>query len=197
MKPDRIRGALRHREGTRVYLLLSLLLALFQGYVAYLVLNPQVSEEYRAYYITREADLSPYQRATLRAIQPGVMMTHETTQVAFDGWSVAEASHRWSLGRSASMVFLLDSQAAAEQIGELQLHFSTLGEQRVRIYLNGKQIYAESAPESGEVELIVPILEDVLEVGENVLRFELPDARPAGNGDTRALAVALKSINLG
>ncbi|MDP1931327.1 MAG: hypothetical protein Q8L60_07720 [Gammaproteobacteria bacterium] len=171
-------------------------LGLLHVFVFSLMLRPSVSDEYRDYYITRETTLSPMQRRNLTPIEPGEYFDHHSTAVGFDGWSFAERDHRWSLGSSAKLIFLLEEIQGSEVAQHLVLRFATLGEQTVQIFLNDEPLLERRFDGAGEVELRIPVPDSLLQEGENIVRFDLPDARQPGNGDARILAVALRSFSL-
>lgn len=183
-------------NGTRWCCAVLAALGLLHVFVFSLVLTPRVSEEYMDYYITRETTMSPLQRRMLTPIELGDSFDHHTVAIGFDGWSFAERGHRWSLGSSAKLVFLLDDAQSAEEAQQLILRFTTLGEQTVQISLNDEPLLERRFDGAGEVELRIELPDSLLQEGENIVQFHLPDARKPDNGDARILAVALKSFSL-
>lgn len=171
-------------------------LGLLHVFVFSLMLRPEVSDEYMDYYITRETTMSPLQRRMLTPIEPGESFDHHTVAIGFDGWSFAERDHRWSLGSSAKLVFLLDDAESAADAQHLVLRFTTLGEQTVQISLNDEPLLERRFDGAEEVELRIEVPDSLLQEGENIVQFDLPDARKPDNGDARILAVALKSFSL-
>lgn len=172
-------------------------LGVLHVFVFSLMLTPQVSDEYMDYYITRETTMSPLQRRMLTPIAPGDSFDHHTVAIGFDGWSFAERDHRWSLGNSARLVFLLDDVESAAEAQHLVLRFTTLGEQTVQISLNDEPLLERRFDGAEDVELRIEVPHSLLQEGENIVQFDLPDARQPDNGDARILAVALKSFSLG
>ena len=170
-----------------------IVLAAFYLVVVYLVANPNVSPAYRDYYILRTTSLSDALRKQLQPLQIGKPYTHRDPVIGFDGWSEPEETHRWSSGKSAKMIFLLDT-TAAQGPRRLAIRLAPLGTQRTHWHLNGTDLGERRI--GGEVELAFPVKPGLLREGENVVEIELPDARMPGNGDARTLALAFKSLRL-
>ena len=115
---------------------------------------------------------------------------HDSPCLRFYGFSPAEPDFRWTDSRCAWIVF--DWKGTAEEVG-LELRFKTLGRQRIAVELNGESLRAGGF-EGDDVRLRAP--RAALRPGPNVLRFDLPFARPPGNGDLRHLAIAFRGLEL-
>lgn len=170
--------------------------ALFYLYVLGVTLIPDVSEEYRDYYITRESGLSPMERKRMGAVAPGDVLAFDDPKIGFDSWSGAEEGFRWSLGARPQLHFLLRDEEDAAGIDALVLQVRPMGEQRVRVFLNGEALGEHHLSSSQGVALSIPVAETLLHEGENILSLELPDARRPGNGDPRELGLAFISLHL-
>ncbi len=59
-----------------------------------------------------------------------------------------------------------------------------------------KKIYAGRLRPNQDTTLNIAFNPLLLKAGENVLRFNLPDAHKPGNGDPRILAMAFKSFSV-
>lgn len=122
---------------------------------------------------------------------PVISFSFDSSQLSFVGWSQVEPTHRWSVGSSSSVSFNISSEN--QEARRLILKGWSFGAQRIAIFLNGQKIHdaiLTGAPESVAINLPA----DLLEIGDNTLQFELPDARVPDNGDPRTLGFALESI---
>jgi ADP-heptose:LPS heptosyltransferase/glycosyltransferase involved in cell wall biosynthesis len=129
----------------------------------------------------------------LTGINPNEVVDHHSRRIEWRGFSGSEAQWRWSESTSATIVFEYLTKDDKTGRANLKLIFNTLGRQRIIARLNGRQVV--SATYDGKnIRLMVP--GKYLKVGSNALEFELPDARMPGNGDTRRLAIAVKSLEI-
>lgn len=129
----------------------------------------------------------------LRAISPDEVINHNSNAFLYIGWSGAEPTHRWSDDKYSRLIFKIDNSNNFQ--GSLRLQIGTLGAQKVRISLNGTEIYSEVIEASDKI-IDMSFDKSVLKDGENTIAFDLPDASQPGNGDQRTLALALKSIRI-
>lgn len=138
----------------------------------------------------------PYaERAQLSfpVLPPGAIISH-TDDTALWGWHAAEAEHRWSAGGLAKIIFQVPLNVPYK--GLLKLEAGSLGSQRVSVRLNG-QLLGNYQLDSWHQEIALDF--DPAQLNrdrENILEFELPDARAPGNGDDRVLALALRNLTL-
>lgn len=114
---------------------------------------------------------------------------------AIRGFSGAESSHTWTMGKEAEMEFFLVN---SKNDLELAMEYWTFnGIQPVRIYANN-QIIADYIANGVENRSFVISKEIIGEDKKLILRFELPRAHsPASlnqSNDTRELALAMKSF---
>ena len=179
-----------------ISMLLILTLSAFYLSVLALVLKPDVSEEYRRYYITRESGLSPTQIRRLQNAEPGDRLGFRSDKLGFDSWSNPESEFRWSLGNSPKLHFLLDAEHKTEAIRSMGLRFQPLGQQKVQIQINGHTLFDQQIDSQGPVEVTFSLPPSLLQMGNNVISFQLPNARQPGNGDSRTLGIALSEIVL-
>jgi hypothetical protein len=184
----------------------ALALALLGGYggVAYLAAHPNVSDAYRAYYIDRTSDLSPFMLETgmnaLPALKAGQVYPHDAPEVLLVGWSAPEPRHTWTLGEQAQIILALPpSQTRRAREFTLTLRGTYLtGVQRIiaqiespgvrdetldRTYREGEDIVVTFQVPSGAKSIVT-------------LKLELPDAKAPDNGDPRVLGFALKSLKI-
>lgn len=109
------------------------------------------------------------------------------------GWSGAEPDIRWSEGKKASLLFIVP-QGNKDKY-ELMLSGNTLGLQKIKIFINKKQILFDDF--NGEITLRLPFhLNTVKQKAIVQVDFEFPLGRRPDNGDHRILAFALKGLTL-
>lgn len=86
---------------------LSLALLAGYGYVAYLASHPNVTDAYRAYYIDRTSNISPWMQENLTTVLPAVTVgqiyPHDAPEILLVGWSTAEPDHTWTLGEDVQI----------------------------------------------------------------------------------------------
>jgi hypothetical protein len=113
--------------------------------------------------------------------------------IAFEGWSDAEPTIRWTEGNSAYIHFKLPAKKVKNIFAKLKLH--SLGPQTVKFYLNEKMIKKVDInyPKEKELALRIPITL-VNKNDLNTLKLEMPNARTPDSADPRALAIALHSM---
>ena len=69
----------------------------------------------------------------------------------------------------------------------------TIGSQRVQVSVNGKRIGEKAIVNNAAIEFAIP--RNLLRKDDNnVINFDLPDARPPGTADSRVLGIALGSV---
>jgi hypothetical protein len=130
----------------------------------------------------------------LKPIRFDAKITHEKNpSIAFEGWSGAEPTIRWTEGNSAYMHFKLPAKKTKNIFAKLNIH--SLGPQTVRFYLNEKMIKKIDInyPREKEVTLRIPITL-VNKNDLNTLKLEMPNARTPDSADPRVLAIALYSM---
>ncbi len=167
-------------------------LCAFYALVCYLALTPNVSDDYRAYYISRTSQISPSQKRTMRPVCPGETIDYRDSRVGFDGWFAPEVDSRRSSQNAAVVDFLWDSHACAGVSGILTIDAITIGRQTVLVYLNGKALYSGMI-DSGPLPQLR--FSPELLAAENELRFEFPDAQPI-TGDHRTYALAFRALTV-
>lgn len=109
------------------------------------------------------------------------------SRILLKGWSGFEKDFVWSLGKSSEIIFKVDDLS----IKEFNIDLVTLGEQNLKIFLNGEKLYEKKLNN----QLINLDLKN-LKMGKNTLLFEHPDARIPNEQDNRLIAIALKSIEV-
>lgn len=83
------------------------LLTAFHLLVLTLALQPDVSDEYREYYISRTSDLSPTEKKRLVPLKAGTAHSHLDPALVFEGWGEPDARGRRNTRRSARITFRL------------------------------------------------------------------------------------------
>lgn len=159
------------------------------------VLRPRVEPAYLDYYVHRTSTVPPAQLARLAPLPLGqAQAPDDASPLAFDGWSHAEATHRWTAARSARLHLRVGEAAAAQSAHQLTLRVMALPGQTVGLAWNDC-VLDDWAPATEDV-LHVTLAPGCVRPGVNTLSLALPDARQPGNGDTRLLAVALRALTL-
>jgi len=122
------------------------------------------------------------------SVHSGQTLPHSSTIFA-EGWSHAEATHRWSLGEKSMLRF-----KSEDALSRVSISGFAHGRQRVEISLNGKHyLYSEITNEHVfEIDLsgIVPYDGETYE-----LIFSWKDAAQASNNDFRVIAFAVSEIH--
>jgi len=112
----------------------------------------------------------------------------------FDGFSDAEEEFRWTSDIKSTISFkytLTDNN-----INNLSLNIGTLGKQNITIYLNDN-IILNNKNINGDTILNLKLNKSFFsKTGINKIKFKMPNARKAGNGDSRILSVKFKSLKL-
>lgn len=134
---------------------------------------------------------------SLSHIKLGTLVSAGSTSAAFLNWSEPEPDYRWSLGLLSSVILDYQYVDFVEPKGELRLHFTSLGRQRVSILINQVEVFI-GVVDSPDAHMLIQFPPSLLKEGQNTIAFQLPDARQPelGNGDQRKLALALKSIQI-
>jgi len=168
------------------------LLAALYAVVGYTALHPQVSDAYRAYYITGTDFMSPWQHRMLVPLQGGKTYGPDDPILAYDGWYLRDDGQRWNAGRSARFLFRVGDAGRPGVPHAFTLHLTPRSAQRTVWRLNGREIAAQrlDAPGTLRIALDGALLRD----GENELSVSLPDARPVGNGNLRMWAVRFDGL---
>lgn len=167
-------------------------LCVFYATVMWMALNPKVSARYYEYYISRTTGLSPAEQAQLKLIKKGEQYSHADTRIGFSLWSAAEATHRWSDGDQAQIVFLLRSPSTERPPKYLAIELKTAGKQSLTWRLNNGPTH--EATLSGATVWRLPLDAPLLRPGTNTLAFTFPDAARPGGDDLRELAIAVKAL---
>ena len=163
------------------------LLALHYLTVLFLAFNPNVSDDYRQYYISRTADLSPMEKKRLIPLRPGVTYSPLEKALILDGWDNTKLRH-WNTGEKARIIFCLDNESAVQ---ELQIGLRPAKAARIRWSINDETwrefVLTQAAP------IRLPLEADATRPGINRLAFEFPDVRNPQEG-TSAAMVELQSF---
>jgi glycosyltransferase involved in cell wall biosynthesis len=120
----------------------------------------------------------------------GRVESHRSNSVEWKGFGEPEQGFTWSSGTKAEIVF---RWGVATDGGQLSVSCFSLGEQRVTVSLNGVEFLRETL--DGNDTHLIGNLPPLLQ-GENVLTFDLPDARQPDEKDQRFLALALRDFRI-
>ncbi|KHD05302.1 hypothetical protein PN36_18040 [Candidatus Thiomargarita nelsonii] len=122
------------------------------------------------------------------------LIAFDSKKVIFSGFSKAEKTHRWSLGKYSTIQFFLEKSNDIQ--GKFILRLGTLGEQIIKITINGNYIGSQKA-NSWDTVLKFKFEPKILNQGSiNLIHFEFPNAHKPNNGDQRVLAMAIKSFRI-
>ena len=168
-------------------------LLVFYMAIFYLVTHPKVSPEYKAYYISRDSNLTIKERKALKPIILGEDISHDDPRVGYDGWHDRETGYRWSAGESSKILFLLKNGDQRDGTLRLSMLLEPLGNQGISVSLNEKRVYDGVLTGIGKID--IPIPATLLMHGENVLRINCPDAHKTGT-DKRKRGIALSSFTI-
>jgi hypothetical protein len=167
----------------------------------YLALNPNVSDDYRRYYIERSTKLTVFQEGKVaRGLhEPVARLAFNDPAAGFNGWHPPQGSdrwstgQRWSIGHTASVDFRLPAACNPKGVVAVFASYFRLEPRRIRIYLNGTAIVTYS-PLENPWNLLVDMDSSLLKRGQsNSLTFQITDA---GNGDLPGLAMALEAVEI-
>lgn len=139
-----------------------------------------------------QARLAEFNSQQLPPFTSVIDIPFDSTQVAFTGFYGLEDGFRWSEGHEAELSIMLNTQVLK---GEVNLHAGFLGNQTLRIALNGQQIYQERII-GGEREIRFSFPLGQLRTGLNTFTFHLPDARKPPSEDPRILAMAFRKMSI-
>jgi hypothetical protein len=168
--------------------------------VNHLALNPNVSDDYRRYYIERSTKLTFFQEGKVaRGLhEPVARIAFNDPAAGFNGWHPPQDnrwgdSHRWSIGHTASVDFHLPAACNPKGVVAVFASYRRLEPRRIRIYLNGTATVTYS-PLENHWNLLVDVDSSLLKRGQsNSLTFQITDA---GNGDIPGLAMALEAVEI-
>jgi len=133
---------------------------------------------------------------TIKPISLGVTYTHRDENfLYFDGWSGAEEKHRWTEGKSVSILFKIDQINALPAQVSIDIVVFPLKIQHAHFLLNNKSKLSLIISQPTQISLQIN-KSDFIE-GVNELSITLPDAQQPGNGDSRMLALAIQKFLIG
>jgi hypothetical protein len=170
-----------------------LCLTMFYLAVGHAVLNPQVSEHYRGYYITGADFMSPWEHDHLAALALGTVYPPKASTLMLDSWDMRDDGECWNWGRTPAIAFRVDGDLRQGQAHALVLHVGSKGAQHAAWSLNGRPIHTGLVDGDATIRLDPGGL---LRPGTNTLRVDLPDAQVLGHGDPRMWALRLDSFSV-
>jgi hypothetical protein len=179
---------LAYRMNTFIRIMIGLL-ALYYLYVLFLAFSPNVSDDYRQYYISRTSDLSPMEKKRLIPLQANVPHTHHEKSLVLEGWDTATDSGRWNKGEKAKIIFCLGNGSAVQ---ELRIGLRPVRPIRIRWSLNDGAGQEFVLTQAASVRL--PLEANATRPGINRLAFEFPDVHDRREG-TPAIAVEFYSFS--
>ena len=125
-------------------------------------------------------------------LKPGMRYTHgQTDCLTFQNWSHEEPTQRWSLGKSCSIEFNIETPDEFQ--GEMILEGNSYGQQKIDILLNNTLLKTcDMNGSRGITSVHFP--KGLLKHGSNKLTLLIPGAKKPDNGDPREVGYALCSI---
>ena len=139
----------------------------FCGGAFYLGMHPRVSQAYRAYYITRESEISPTELARMYPVSANKALEISSNDLSVSGWPPNNCvKHN---GRPiASVAFL--SRRTFQSRGSIRLRFAGPSDTNYVATLNDQplELHAEDTGRAVSLAFRSESLHD----GENVLRIE-------------------------
>jgi hypothetical protein len=158
------------------------LLALYYLAVLFLAFNPNVGDDYRQYYISRTADLSPMEKKRLLPLRPGVTYSSREKALILEGWEKNANLPHWNTGEKARIFFCLDNGPAVQ---ELQIGLRPAKPTRIRWSLNDGPEQEFVLTQAASVRL--PLEANATHPGINRLAFEFPDVQDRPKGTSAAM----------
>jgi phosphoglycerol transferase len=127
-------------------------------------------------------------------LKPHIRYNHgQTDCLTFKNWSHEEPTHRWSLGKSCSIEFNIETPDEFQ--GEMIVEGNSYGQQKIDIYLNNQMV--KSCDMDGARGITsVQFSKGLLKHGSNKLTLLIPGAREPGSGDLRKVGYAFCSMTL-
>lgn len=165
-------------------------LALYYLCVLFLAITPDVSDDYRQYYITRTSDLSPVEKRRLVPLRPNVSHSHLEKSLVLEGWAKATDAGRWNTGKKARIIFCLDDGSATQ---ELLVGLRPARTSRIRWSFNEGPTQEFILTQDAAIRL--PLDANTPRPGINRLAFEFPDVHDRPKG-TSAAAVEFYSFTI-
>ena len=123
-------------------------------------------------------------------IYPSKLYYYKNPLIPFIGFSQPESAYRWSNAKRAEILFKVEDKKLFS--GVLKLHISTLGREKIKIYLNGNEIYNKNLDSR---DIILKLNFDINFLKDNSinrLTFILPNAHKPNSRDDRILALQFK-----
>lgn len=123
-------------------------------------------------------------------LRPAIKEDHMSRVFDWHGFNAPEESFRWTGSKMPWLSFLSEGEVVSSV---MEIEVTTLGRQTVKVWLDQTKIF-DKIVAGQHAKIVLPFKN--LKEGYHVLRFELPDARPPGNGDDRILGLAVRNLIL-
>ncbi len=174
-------------------LFLIFLVCSFETFVIYKIFTPNVSDEYKLYYIDKK--LKYWTRGKSLDYKPGDLLDFKeiSLYLSRNGWSNAENSFRWTDGSSSEIYIKIPTNNIK---GILTLHIKTLGKQKIIVKICGIEIASKDVNSNNQIINFTFDPSLLKNNSVNIIHFDFPNAQKPGKGDQRLLAMALKSFKL-
>ena len=173
----RVEGIIKDRENVKKIAAYGLSILLFAAYIGILfsARNPQVSLEYRMYYIEHTLDAWPGNGGLLY-----ILGTKETFSLSprepgalnrvMEGWSFREESGRWTQGNRASVLYIFPEKIEVDLVLEMEVVQYMQGVS-AEVYANDQWI-GRMDEETGK-QISIPIPKEYLKTDTLVLSFHI------------------------
>lgn len=172
------------------YLTACFAMAVLYCLLAFYCFNPDVSEQYKNYYIKKTTDISPGQLKLLNAVTIGEYKFDSFSSLLYSGWCSPEKRFIWTCSKSPELYFLVDDPTRFEYV---MMALGANGIQNVEVYLNGVFVKSYTGIE-GDSQIKFTV-KGLLKTGLNQLVLPVPLSFSPNSLDARQLGVYLVSIS--
>ena len=126
-------------------------------------------------------------------LSPNSSLVRKPSQALFLNWSESPEGIWWTAAKASSLIFQIESPALFE--GVVDLNFTSLGPQRIKLSWNGQEIFNDRLSQTRK-PLSISFPAQWIRPGPNALTFEVPDARRYSAEDQRTLALRFSQIRI-
>ena len=170
----------------------------FYLFIALLTLRPQVTEDYRSYYITRQSNLSPWYMKRLRSHPININTTylHDSGHILFTpNWNSTRAQHNLQRGESGTLYFWIGETKSLKSSKCLIIQTDRPNNKIIAFSLNENTLSAASIIENSSISAFLD--SSILKSGPNALRVSsLHESNPEKYGDSSSLIIGVQSLRI-
>lgn len=178
-------------------IIMILLVGTFEIFVFFEIINLNVNNHYKLYYIDKK--LKSWCHGTDILYNKGTKLNHYEIErfLSREGWSDPENSYMWTDGKISKIYF--DIKDLEQFRGILSLEIATFDEQEISFIINDIYIGSKKVNSSLSNSSLIQFEfspEILYRNKYNTIQFEFPNAKKPNNGDQRVLSMALKFFSL-